>query len=123
MQRRADTHFMRWILLALFGVALTAIGALGLVHELGHGSDIWRRDNWGIAPLVAGGWCVWKGLSERASGGGTDRPIWPGVILFAVLTAIAVALYAFAPPLAVLFVIIVLPFGWLSWVTVWDGRD
>ncbi|HME04320.1 MAG TPA: hypothetical protein VKG38_14960 [Solirubrobacteraceae bacterium] len=30
------------------------------------------------------------------------------------LTAIAVALYVFVPPLAALFVIVVLPFGWGS---------
>jgi hypothetical protein len=114
---------MRWILLALLGAVLTAIGALGLVLELAHGNDIWRLHNWGIALLVPGVWFVWKGLSERASGGRSNRPIWPGVILFAVLTAIAVALFAFAPPLAVLFLIIVLPFGWVSWVEGWVGRD
>jgi hypothetical protein len=114
---------MRWILLALFGAALTATGAVGLVHELAHGSDIWQRHNWGIALLVPGVWCVWKGLSKRASGGGTDRPIWPGAILLAVLTVIAVALYVFAPPLAVLFVIVVLPFGWAGWVAGWVGRN
>jgi hypothetical protein len=113
---------MRWILLALFGAVLAAIGAVGLVLELAPGSNIWRRGNWGIALLGPGVWCVWKGLSERASGGETDRPIWPGVILLAVLTAIAVALYAFAPPLAILFVIVVLPFGWASWVAGWVGR-
>jgi hypothetical protein len=114
---------MRWSLLALLGAVLTAIGAVGLVIELAHGSDIWRRGNWGIALLVAGGWCIWKGLSERASGGRTDSPIWPGVILFAAVSAIAVALYMFAPPLAVLFVIVILPFGWVSWGTWWVGRD
>jgi hypothetical protein len=44
-------------------------------------------------------------------------------MLFALLTAIAVALYAFAPPLALLFVIVVLPFGWVSWVAGWVRRD
>ena len=60
---------------------------------------------------------VWKGLSERVRGAPTDYPIWPGLVWFILLAAIAVALYAFMPPLALLFVIIVLPFGWgASWV-------
>jgi hypothetical protein len=114
---------MRWTLLALLGAALVAIGAVGLVLELAHGSDIWRRHNSGIALLVLGAYCIWKGLSERANGGGSDRPIWPSVVLLAVLAGIAVTLYAVTPPLAVLFAIVVLPFSFGARVGGWFGGD
>jgi hypothetical protein len=113
---------MRWTLLALLGAGLAAVGIVGLVHEIAHGSDIWRRHNLGIALLVPGGYCIWRGLSERVGGEESDGPIWPSVALFAVLIGIAVALYLIETPLAVLFAIVVLPFcfgsrvaGWLSW--------
>ncbi len=66
---------MRWTLLALLGVALIAIGVIDISREIAHGSDIWRRHNLGIALLIPGAYCVWKGLSERASGGEADSPI------------------------------------------------
>jgi hypothetical protein len=112
---------MRWILPALVGAVLAAFGAVGLAHELAHGDDIWRRHNLGIAPLAGGGVFVWSALSVRANGGG-NRPIWPSVILFAVLTAVTVALYLIAPPVAVLFLIVVAPFGLPSRAESWIGR-
>jgi hypothetical protein len=66
---------MRWTLLALLGVALLVIGVVDLSREIAHGSDIWRRHNLGIALLVPGTYCAWKGLSERASDGGADSQI------------------------------------------------
>jgi hypothetical protein len=61
-----------------------------------------------LTPLPLGGG------SRAGQRQATDRAIWPSVVLFAVLTAIALALYALAPPLAVLFAIVVLPFYWAS---------
>lgn len=114
---------MRWIVLALLGVVLAAIGAVNLLHEVGHGSDIWQRHNTGIALLALGVVLVLSGLSGRANGAGSGRSIWPGVGLFAVLAAIALALYAVTPPLAVLFLIVVLPFGLGGRAERWLGRD
>jgi drug/metabolite transporter (DMT)-like permease len=106
---------VRWTLLAVFGAALAAVGVVVVSLELAHGENIWRRGP-GIGLIVGGGVCVWMALSQRESGTPTRDPIWPGLLSFGVLAAIAVALYLFAPrPLAILFLIIVLPFGWLSW--------
>ncbi len=114
---------MRWVLLALLGGVLAAIGAANLLHEVGHGSDIWRRHNTGIALLALGVVLVLSGLSGRANDGGSGGSIWPRVVLFAALAAIALALYALTPPLAVLFLIVVLPFGFGSRAERWLGRD
>lgn len=52
-----------------------ALGVVDLSRELVHGSDIWRRHNLGVCLLIPGAYYLWKGLSERAGGGGTDSPI------------------------------------------------
>lgn len=114
---------MRWTLLALLGASLSALGIVGLVLELEHGSDIWRRHNSGIALIALGVYCIWKGLSERVNGGGGDRSIWPSVVLFAVLVGIAVALYTVTPALAILFAIVVLPFSFGARGGGWFSRD
>jgi hypothetical protein len=106
---------MRWTLLALLGAVLLLAGIGGLAVELAHGSDIWRRASAGLGLLVPGAYCLWRGLSERVNGTPPATPIWPGVLLFCVLAGIGVVLYVLAPPLAVLFAIAVLPFGWLRW--------
>jgi hypothetical protein len=67
---------MRWTLLAIFGAVLAAVGIVGLGLEIAHGSDIWRKGNGGIAPLVFGGFCVWHGLAERERGV-RNKPLWP----------------------------------------------
>lgn len=113
---------MRWTLLALLGVALIAAGVVGFVLELVHGNDIWSRHAWGFALLASGLYCVWRGLSERASGS-PGKPLWPAVALFAVLAGAAVALYAIAPPAAVLFAILVLPLLWGARVQGWFSSD
>ena len=113
---------MRWILLALLGAVLTAAGVVGLVLELVHGNDIWSRHAWGFALLASGLYCLWQGLSEHASGG-REKPIWPAVALFAILAGTAAVLYAIAPPAAVLFAIVVVPFCWGPGVRGWFSSD
>ncbi len=71
----ADVHCMRWTLWALLGVALMTIGVVDLSRELAHGSDIWRRHNLGLGLVIPGVYCLWRGLAERAGGGGTDSRI------------------------------------------------
>ena len=100
-----------------------AAGVVGFVLELVHGNDIWSRHAWGFALVAAGLYCGWRGLSERASGGGSGRPIWPAVALFVILAATAVILYAIAPPAAVLFAIVVLPFCWGARVQGWFSSE
>jgi hypothetical protein len=120
---RADKHLMRWTLLALLGTALTAVGAVGLVLELAHGSDIWRRHNSGIGFLALGLYFIWIGLSEHVNGGGSGKAVWPPVVLYAVLMGIAVLLYVVTPPLAILFAIVVLPFCFGARVGGWFSGD
>ena len=97
---------MRWTLLVVFGAVLAVVGAAGLGLEIAHGSDIWRKGNGGIAPLVVGGFCVWHGLAERQCGA-RNKPLWPTFVWLTVLAAIGVVLYLLAPPLAFLYAIVV----------------
>ena len=113
---------MRWTLLALLGAILIAAGIVGFVLELVHGNDIWSRHAWGFALIASGLYCVWHGLSEGASGS-PGKPIWPAVALFAILAGTAVVLYAIAPPAAVLFAIVVLPFPWGANVQGWFSSE
>jgi hypothetical protein len=111
---------MRWTLLAIFGAVLVAVGIAGLGLEIAHGSDIWRKGNGGIAPLVIGGFCVWHGLAERGRGV-RNKPLWPMLLWLTILFAIGVVLYLLAPPLAFLYAIVVgviVRFSLLaSWIT------
>lgn len=102
---------------------MIAIGIAELAHELVHGSDIWRRHALGIGLVVLGGCFVWNGLAKRAAGGGAGKPIWPAATLVAVLLAIAVGLYALSPLAAVLFGLIVAPFGLATRATRWFRDD
>ena len=97
---------MRWTLLVIFGAVLAAAGIAGLGLEIAHGSDIWRRGNGGIAPLVIGGFCVWHGLAERESGA-RNKPLGPTLLWLTALVAVGVILYLLAPPLALLYAILV----------------
>ena len=97
---------MRWTLLAIFGAVLAAVGLVGLGLEVAHGSDIWRKGNGGIAPLVIGAFCVWRGLAERARGV-RNKPLWPTLVCLTILLAIGVVLYLLAPSLAFLYAIVV----------------
>jgi hypothetical protein len=102
----ADTCRVRWTLLAIFGAALAAVGIAGLGLEIAHGSDIWRKDNSGIAPLVIGGFCVWYGLAQRERGV-RSKPLGPTLVWLTILVAIGLILYLLAPPLAFLYAIVV----------------
>jgi hypothetical protein len=97
---------MRWTLLAILGTVLAAIGIAGLGLEIAHGSDIWRKGNGGIAPLVIGGFCVWHGLAERERGV-ENKPLWPTLAWLSILFVIGAILYLLAPPLAFLYAIVV----------------
>jgi hypothetical protein len=115
---------MRWVLSTLLGAALTAVGIAELAHELVHGSDIWRRHGLGIGLAILGACILWNGLSERANGRATGRPIWPAAILLIAIVAIAAGLYVLSPVAAVLFAIILAPFGMAANVTTrWFGDD
>ncbi len=113
---------MRWTPLAIFGAVLAAVGIVGLGLEIAHGSDIWRKGNGGIAPLVVGGFCVWYGLVERERGVG-NKPLEPTLIWLAVLLAIGVVLYVLAPPLAFLYAIIVGITVRFSLIASWLDRE
>jgi hypothetical protein len=113
---------MRWTLLAVFGAVLAAVGMVGLGLEIAHGSDIWRRGNSGIAPLVIGGFCVWSGLAERERGV-RNRPLWPTLVWLTTIFAIGVVLYLLAPPLAFLYAIVVGVIVRFSAVTSWLDRE
>jgi hypothetical protein len=114
---------MRWALSVLLGAALIAIGIAELAHEVVHGSDVWRRHGLGIGLVILGGCCAWNGLVKRAAGGGAGKPILPAVTLIAVLLAVAGGLYALSPIAAVLFGLIVAPFGLATKVTRWFRED
>jgi hypothetical protein len=113
---------MRWTLLAIFGTALAAVGLVGLGLELAHGSDIWRKGNGGIAPLVIGGFCIWQGLAGRERGG-TNKPLWPMLAWATVLLSIGGVLYALAPPLAFLYAIVVGIIVRFSLLASWLDRE
>jgi hypothetical protein len=97
---------MRLTLLAIFGAVLAAFGIVSLGLEIAHGSDIWRKGNDGITPLVIGGFCVWHGLAERERGV-RNKPLAPTLVWLTILLAIGVVLYLLAPPLAFLYAIVV----------------
>jgi hypothetical protein len=113
---------MRWTLLAIFGAVLAAVGIAGLGLELAHGSDIWRKGNGGIAPLVIGGFCVWRGLGERERGV-RSKPLWPTLVWLTILVAIGIALYLLAPPLAFLYAIVVAVIARFSLLASWLDRE
>jgi hypothetical protein len=113
---------MRWTLLAVFGAVLVAVGIADLGLEIAHGSDIWRKGNDGIAPLVIGGFCVWHGMAERESGV-RNKPLWPTLAWLAILLAVGVILYLLAPPLAFLYAIIVGVSARFSLVASWLDRE
>ena len=112
---------MRWTLLAIFGAVLVAVGIAGLGSEIAHGSDIWRKGNGGIAPLVIGGFCIWHGLAERESGV-RNKPLWPTLVWLTILLAIGGVLYLAAPPLAFLYAIVVGIIARFSLVASWLDR-
>jgi hypothetical protein len=107
---------MRWTLLAIFGAVLAALGIVGLGVEISHGSDIWRKGS-GFAPLVIGGFCVWRGLTERERGV-KGKPLW-----LTILIAIGVVLYLVAPPLAFAYAIIVAIVVRFSVLASWLDRE
>lgn len=109
---------MRWTLLAIFGAVLAVVGIAGLGLEIAHGSDIWRRGNGGIAPLVIGGFCLWHALAGRESGT-RSKPLWPTLVWLMVLVAVGVVLYLLAPPLAFLYAILVGIIARFSGVASW----
>ncbi len=113
---------MRWTLLAIFGVVLVAVGIAGLGLEIAHGSDIWRKGNGGIAPLVIGGFCVWRGLVGRERGA-RNKPLWPTLIWLTILFAIGVVLYVLAAPLAFLYAIVVGVIVRFSLLASWLDRE
>ncbi len=113
---------MRWTLLAIFGGVLAAVGIAGLGLEIGHGSDIWRKDNGGIAPLVVGGLCVWYGLAERERGT-RDKPLWPTLLWLTIVFVIGGVLYLLAPPLAFLYAIVVAIIVRFSLLASWLDRE
>jgi hypothetical protein len=106
---------VRWTPLAIFGTVLATVGIAGLGLEIADGSDIWRRGNVGIAPLVIGGFCVWHGLAERERRA-RSKPLWPTLIWLTILFAIGVLLYVLAAPLAFLYALVSgLSSGSLCW--------
>jgi hypothetical protein len=109
-------------LLAILGAVLAAVGIAGLGLEIAHGSDIWRKGNGGIAPLVIGGFSVWHGLAER-EWGVRSKPLWPTLAWLTILVAIGVALYLPAPPLAFLYAILVGIIVRFSLVANWLDRE
>jgi hypothetical protein len=109
-------------LLAILGAALAAVGIVGLGHELAHGSDIWRKGNVGVAPLVVGGLLVWHGLAERQRGA-SGKPLWPTMVWLTLLVAVGVVLYAVAPPLAFLYAVLVGIIVRFSLVARWIERE
>ena len=113
---------MRWTLLAIFGAVLAAVGIAGLGLEIAHGSDIWRKGNAGIAPLVIGGFCAWHGLAQRERPT-RNKPLWPALIWLTILFAIGVVLYVLAPPLAFLYALVVAIVVRLSLVASWLERE
>ncbi len=113
---------MRWTLLAVFGAALAAAGIAGLGLEIAHGSDVWRKGNGGIAPLVIGGFCVWYGLAGRESGV-RSKPLWLTLIWLTILLAIGALLYLLAPPLAFLYAIVVGIIARFTAVASWLERE
>lgn len=113
---------MRWTLLAIFGAVLAAVGIVGLGLEIAHGSDIWRKGNGGIALIVVGGFCVWHGLAERERGA-RSKPIWPALTWLTVLIALGVVLYVLAPPLALLYALVVGIVARFSLVASWLERE
>jgi hypothetical protein len=118
----ADTCRMRWMLLAILGAVLAAVGIVGLGLEIAHGSDIWRKGNGGVALLVIGGFCIWHGLAERERGA-TSKPLWPTLLWLTILLAIGVALYLLAPPLAFLYALLVGIIVRFSLVASWLDRE
>ncbi len=118
----ADTCTMRWKLLAIFGAVLAALGIAGLGLELAHGSDIWRKGNGGIAPLVIGGFCIWHGLAERENGA-RSKPVWSTLAWLTILVGLGVALYLLAPPLAFLYAIVAGVIARFSLVASWLDRE
>ena len=106
---------MRWALWVVLGVALAVVGVVGLGDEISHGRDVWARSDTGMACLVLGAMFVWGGLSERANGVDPESRIWPKLALLGVLAAIGLVLYLIMPGLAVLFAILVVPFGLSRW--------
>lgn len=113
---------MRWTLLAIFGAVLVAVGIAGLGLEIAHGSDIWRKGNGGIAPLVVGGFCVWQGLAGRENGV-RNKPLGPTLAWLAILFAIGLVLYLLAPPLAFLYAVVVGVIARFSLVASWLDRE
>jgi hypothetical protein len=108
--------------LAVIGAVLAALGMMGMALELAHGADIWRKGNWGIAPLVVGAFCVWHGVSERERGA-KPKPIWPALMWLAVLLAIGLVLYLVAPPLAFVYAIVVGIIVRFSLLASWIGGE
>jgi hypothetical protein len=113
---------MRWTVLAIFGAVLAAAGIVGLGLEIADGSDIWRKGNGGIAPLVIGGFCVWHGLGERERGA-RNTPLRPTLVWLTILVAIGVVLYLLAPPLAFLYAIVVGVIIRFSLLASWLDRE
>ncbi len=113
---------MRWTLLVIFGAVLAALGIVGLGLEIAHGSDIWRKGNGGIAPLVVGGLCVWSGLAQRERGA-RSQPLGPTLAWLAGLVAVGVVLYLLAPPLAFLYALVVSIVVRFSLVASWLDRE
>ena len=99
----------------MLGAALAVVGVAGLASEISHGKDVWARSDTGTACLVLGAMFVWGGLSERANGVDPESRIWPKLALLGVLAAIGLGLYLIMPGLAVLFAILVVPFGLARW--------
>jgi hypothetical protein len=118
----ADIQNLRWTLLAIFGAVLAAVGITGLGLEIAHGSDIWRKGNGGIAPLVIGGFCVWHGLAERERGP-RNKALWPTLVWLTILIAIGGVLYLLAPSLAFLYAIIVGVIVRFSLMASWLTRE
>jgi hypothetical protein len=113
---------MRWTLLAIFGAVLAAVGIAGLGLEIAHGSDIWRRGSGGSAPLVIGGFCIWRGLAERGRGV-RSKPLWPTLAWLTALVAVGIVLYLVAPPLAFLYAVVVGIIGRFSLLASWLERE
>lgn len=113
---------MRWTLLAIFGAVPATVGIVGLGLEVAHGSDVWRKGNGGIALIVVGGFCVWRGLAERARGA-RNKPVWPTLAWLTILIAVGVVLFILAPPLAFLYALVVGIIARFSLVASWLGRE
>lgn len=99
-----------------------AVGIVGLGPEIAHGSDIWRKGNGGIAPLILGGLCVWRGLAGRARDE-RNKPLWPTLIWLTLLLAIGAVLYLLAPPVAFLYAIVVVITVNFSRLASWLDRE